>query len=367
MQQRLIYIFKGLSIGFLSLVLFALDLFLQLFFSKPYQGQRSDHFNGRRFFNPHVPRRRFLDFLTWTITRTPRPWPKEVPQKTKYMPPPLKYDHAGHMLVTFINHSTVLIQWDGKNILTDPVWSERCSPFKHIGPKRVHQPGVTLENLPPIDIILLSHNHYDHLDVKTLKIITKKDHPLIITGLGVKALLNRHNIRNVVELDWWQKHTIEEKFVVTFTPAQHFSSRRFGDRDLTLWGSFFVQGTENALFFAGDTGYGPHFKQIKDRCGIPSLALLPIGIYEPRWLMEPIHMSPEDAVQAHFDLESQQSLGIHFGTFELADEGLYDPPHMLREAMKKHGLQESSFWILEPGENKKSNKDNKRPHYVFCS
>jgi L-ascorbate metabolism protein UlaG (beta-lactamase superfamily) len=339
---------KRLFLGMLGVVLMGCELSLRLFTKRAYKGPKSDHFNGRYFFNPHVSRRKFGDFLKWMLTRQPVPWP-EKRIAARYHPQPQPFVTSG-MQATFINHSTVLIQWDGVNLLTDPVWAERCSPFKNIGPKRIHEPGIGIDQLPPIHFILLSHNHYDHLDIHALRTICARFHPKIITGLGVKMVLNKHGIDHVVELDWWDQYLLTKDLTCTFTPAQHFSSRGLGDRDFTLWGSFFIQGPSKALYFAGDTGYGPHFKEIKKRCGVPSLALLPIGTYEPRWFMRPVHMSPVESVQAHIDLGSRQSMGIHFGTFNLSDEGLYDPPKLLREALKRNGLEETAFWVMEPGE-----------------
>ena len=313
--------------------------------------RKSDHFDGNRYFNPGIPPRRFKDLIKWLMTRRPTPWPK-----ARKVPPPAKPSKSVHdqLIITFINHATMLIQWDGINFLTDPVWSERVSPFKWFGPKRVHPPGVLFEDLPPIHYILLSHNHYDHLDITTLRKLIKRDQPKILTGLGVGEWLHKkQKIENVIELDWWQSVNFPQKLKIIFTPTQHFSSRTLFDRDKTLWGGFAVNWDDELLYFSGDTAYCNVFKEIRKKFGSPRLALLPIGAYEPRWFTSSVHMSAEESLQAHLDLESKISLAYHFGTFRLTDEGIDDPPKSLMKEMERRGIPFETFWILEPGQSRK--------------
>lgn len=309
----------------------------------------SDHFNGKRFFNPGVSEHSFWGFLLWRLTAQRRPWPKFKPFKTTI---PAKRLNDDELHITYVNHSTMLIQWGSLNILTDPIWSKRASPFRWMGPKRIHHPGVAFNHLPPIDFILLSHNHYDHMDIKTLKRLSDLYHPKMITGLGNKAFLESRGIRHVIECDWWQEMQFPFGRLI-FTPAQHFSARSLWDRNRTLWGGFALQKGNEWIYFAGDTGYFEGFKTIKSRLGAPRVALLPIGAYEPRWFMEKIHMSPKEALQAHLDLGARTSIATHFGTFRLSDEGFEDPIEYLKREKLRLGIAEDSFIVMAPGETRK--------------
>jgi L-ascorbate metabolism protein UlaG (beta-lactamase superfamily) len=237
--------------------------------------------------------------------------------------------------VTFINHSTVLIQLPGCNILTDPIWSERASPVPWAGPRRHRPPGVRLEDLPPIDVLLLSHNHYDHLDRPTLRRLTPTH---TITPLGVGG----------IELDWWQSIDVAGLHI-TAVPATHFSGRDLFDRNGTLWCGYSIATAHGPVYFAGDTGFnGTPFTEMRERLGEPMLALLPIGAYKPRWIMQPMHMSPTDAADAHALLGSKHSVAIHFGTFQLTDEGECEPADDLRAALAHRDLP--PFVTLDNGE-----------------
>lgn len=310
----------------------------------------SDHFDGNRFFNPGIPERRFFDLIKWQFTRQPVPWPKE--RSISRFTIPQKRVAGNQFSITYINHATHLIQWDNINILTDPIWSERASPFKWIGPKRVHPPGVKFEDLPPIDYILVSHNHYDHLDLPTLKKLVHRDNPKILTGLGNASWFKKEGIIEVEELDWWEGKNFPNGLEFIFTQTQHFSARSLFDRNKTLWGGFLIQLKNHSIYFAGDTAYFSVFKEINQRYGPPLLAILPIGAYEPRWFMEPVHMSAKEAVQAHLDLEAKYSLASHFGTFQLTDEGMEEPPRALKETLERSGVHPDSFWVFEPGESR---------------
>lgn len=314
--------------------------------------QPSDHYNGRHFHNLERNARGLGDVFTWLRTRKPSKWPAWEENPAFPLPQARYSSQIRDWHTTFINHATVLLQIGPYNLLTDPVWSERVSPFKSLGPKRVRPAGVALKDLPPIDVVLLSHNHYDHMDLATLKWLEQRDHPHVVTGLGNAAILHANGIKHVTELDWWQ--SVEHKDLkIHFTPAQHFSGRGVRDRDLTLWGGLWVETEAGSAFFAGDTGYGGHFRAIRERLGEARLALLPIGAYEPRWFMSPVHMNPQDAVLAHRDLEARESLAIHFNTFQLTDESIGQPVLDLAAALQKHGMDAASFLVLKEGEGRK--------------
>ncbi|CUI16606.1 hypothetical protein PNK_0981 [Candidatus Protochlamydia naegleriophila] len=313
----------------------------------------SEHFDGKYYFNQDVILRPLWQVFYWMLTRKRTKWPTSVPvQQCQVEKARLE---SNGIVVTFITHSTLLIQMGKWNILTDPIWSERAGPFNWLGPKRVAAPGVKFEDLPPIDIVLVSHNHYDHMDLPTLRLLEKHHKPLFYVPMGNKSFLEREGLAQVRELDWWEEIAFSEHETLIFVPAQHFSSRSLGDRNRTLWGGFVLKGIDQVIYFAGDSGYGKHFKEIATRCGNPTLACLPIGAYKPRWLMQSIHLSPQEAVQAHLDLNAKQSLAIHFGTFPLADEGIDEPVKSLHIAMHAHQLPIDQFWTLKPGESKKVN------------
>jgi L-ascorbate metabolism protein UlaG (beta-lactamase superfamily) len=316
---------------------------------RPVAVSPSDHWDGKLFFNPGVGVTKNLKrFFQWQLKRNKKPWPKRVEvQQTLKVPRP---SSGEEILFSFVNHSTFLIQWQGLGILTDPIWSERTSPFSKIGPKRAHDPGIPFENLPQIDLVLVSHNHYDHLDLPTLELLQKKWNPVFVVALGDATLLREHGIRNVVEMDWHQKQQIGSLNVV-FTPAQHWSGRGTRDRFTSLWGSFLVSDGRRSFYFAGDSGYGPHFAEINKKYGPVDVAFLPIGAYEPRWFMKAAHMNPRDAVLAHKDLGASQSVGMHFGTFQLTDEGIDEPVSDLALALKEFEVKGESFFTLKPGQS----------------
>lgn len=314
-----------------------------------------NHYDGDKFYNNPPLDRGFKMFLKWMINRKPQPWPKEIPTPPPAVPPPAVNEND--LLITFVNHSTLLIQWGTTNILTDPIWSKRCSPFKLFGPKRVHPPGIRFEDLPPIHIVLVSHNHYDHMDLPTLKQLQNAHHPLFLTGLGNRDYLNKNGLENVFELDWWQE-TSADNLSVAFVPAQHFSMRNIFNRNKTLWGGFVLKKGSEVLYFAGDTGYTPYFEILKNHFGPPKISFLPIGAFEPRWFMEVAHMSPTDAIKAHQILGSRKSIAIHFGTFHLSDEAIDEPIKQLKEGLKAHHIPDDEFYILKPGESLKYTKED---------
>ena len=253
-------------------------------------------------------------------------------------------------VVTFIGHSTFLIQTPAGNVLTDPVYSHRAGPFNLLGPKRVRQPGVAFDALPPVSIVLLSHNHYDHCDLRTLRLLAKRFDPLVVTPLGNAGLVRSTGLSRIDALDWWQEAR-SSAMPITLTPAQHFSARGPFDRNRALWGGFVLGAGDARILFAGDTGYGAFFSGIRQRLGPIDLALLPIGAYEPRWFMKDVHMNPEEAVQAHLDLDSAQSVGMHFGTFQLTTEAIDEPLRALEASCGARNVPAARFRTLGFGES----------------
>jgi L-ascorbate metabolism protein UlaG (beta-lactamase superfamily) len=349
-----------------------------------YKGAISDHFDGKQFFNPSGQNSKgFKDVAKWQSSKREKPvWSTvtnfefgekpivEISPKTAERGPSVKnafLNDLSDLRVTFVGHSTVLLQFDGWNILTDPVWYDRCSPVQWAGPKRIKPAGIKLEDLPPIHLILQSHNHWDHLDIENLKKIYQKHQPQIVTSLGISAFLKQHGIEKSVDLDWNDtfsvkkqgimsekgKNTEESYFselTVTCLPAQHFSGRGTLDRNATLWSSFMVSSpTSGNIYFGGDSGYAPFFKQIGEQFGKIRLALIPIGAFKPEWFMSPIHCSPAEAVDIHLDLNAEKSLAIHHGTFPLADDGQEEPVDDLKKALVLRGVAEDDFFVLKEG------------------
>lgn len=328
------------------IVLVSLPFLVGMLLSAPtYDGPVSDHFDGKKFFNRKGFEAKGLsDVLKWMRERKPGKWVYRGDARIGARPLP-RYD--GGVRVTFVNHSTFLIQVDGVNIITDPVWSERVSPFTFAGPKRMRPPGINFDDLPKIDLVLLSHNHYDHLDIATLKRIHDKYNPQYIVPLGVSRYLQSKSITAVRELDWWQSTAFGTGFTIEAVPAQHFSGRGTLDRDKTLWCGYAIHGNHGNVYFAGDTGYNPEiFKEIGERTK-PTLAIIPIGAYKPEWFMSPIHCSPDEAVKIFKDLGSPQSIASHFGTFPLADDSCDDPVDRLKDVLKRDNI--SKFLVLEEG------------------
>ncbi|MGA7614485.1 MAG: MBL fold metallo-hydrolase, partial [Thermoanaerobaculia bacterium] len=316
-----------------------------------YRGPRSAHFDGERFYNPgDFHHAGGFDMIRWMLSRDPGEWSEWL--ETPPEPAPPERVGGTDLRVTFVNHATVLIQTGGLNVLTDPVWSERCSPVSWAGPVRRVAPGVPFEQLPPIDIVLISHNHYDHLDLPTLERLATKHAPLFVTGLGNRELLERNGISPVEELDWWETTDRGSGVRIHAVPAQHFSSRGFGDRDATLWCGFVLETGSGLVYFAGDTGFGPHFEEIRRRFGSPRLALLPIGAFRPEWFMSQVHLSPDDALRAHDTLRASTSVAIHFGTFHLGDDGQLEPAERLQALLQRKWISRPRFWVLGFGEGR---------------
>ena len=302
------------------------------------------HFNGRRYFNPDAPQvRGFLAALRWKLTSRPERSPRFVADVRPSKPPPVVPGAA--LLVTMINHSTLLLQQNGINILTDPLWSQRASPLAWIGPHRRRAAGVRWEDLPRIDVVLVSHNHYDHLDVPTLRRLADRGQCQFIAPAGVGRLLRARRIGPVHELDWGESLSLGQATIHS-VPALHFSARALFDRNRTLWCGYVIKAAERMIYFAGDTAFGDHFERVRAQFGAPWLALLPIGAYEPRWFMAPVHMAPEQALRAHQLLGARTSIAIHHGTFQLADEAIDTPKSCLMASNPG-----DSFLVLDNGQS----------------
>jgi N-acyl-phosphatidylethanolamine-hydrolysing phospholipase D len=288
------------------------------------------------------------------VHRTTRPRPKD-PDPSVFARVQPSFVHprapASHLTVTWVGHSSLLIQLAGMNILTDPMWSERASPVPFAGPQRWVAPGVALDALPPLDLVLLSHNHYDHLDASTVRQLARRQPQAVwVTALGLASFVKKRGVSAVAELDWWQEHTVGA-LRVTASPAMHFSSRGIGDRGDTLWCGFALAAANGRrVFFAGDTGFHPDFATIAARLGPFDVALLPIGAYEPRWFMRYVHMNPEEAVDAFGVLNARVMVPIHWGTFKLTDEAMDEPPRRARAAWKAAGLAPERYCQLAHGE-----------------
>jgi L-ascorbate metabolism protein UlaG (beta-lactamase superfamily) len=300
-------------------------------------------FDGRRFRNEDPGAVRGLrDVLRWALTRRPQAWPKRIENRVQYRP---RQPRPGEILFTFVNHSTFLIQHASKSVLTDPVWVRRASPVQWLGPARVREPGIPFDDLPHVDVVLVSHSHYDHMDLGTLRRLQQRFGSRIVTTRGNKAFLERRGLRDVTELDWWE--CVDG---ITATPAQHFAARTPFDRNKTLWAGFSLTLDGRRVFFTGDSGYSTHFARIGARFGPFDAALVPIGAYEPRWFMSAHHLNPDEAVRAHLDLRSRLSIAMHFGCFRLTDEGIDEPVRQMARALEHHAVSPSTFRVLEPGE-----------------
>ena len=290
----------------------------------------SDHCDGERFFNPGPAGPRGLkEVARWRMEGGRTRWPDSI-ANPQYPPPPDEVPE-GSAAITFIGHATFLLRLAGMTVLTDPVFSDRCSPVSWAGPRRVRAPGLALDAVPRVDLVLLSHNHYDHMDMPSLRRLHARDTPQIVTTLGNRTPLTRAGLQVGRELDWWQPTRVGA-IEVTATPARHFSRRGLTDANRSLWAGFMLRVGGGRLLFAGDSGAGPHWGVIRDRLGVPGVALLPIGAYEPRWLMAPVHMNPDEAVAAHQALGARRSIGMHFGTFQLTDEAVDAPVTRLAAA-----------------------------------
>lgn len=309
---------------------------------------RGAHFAKGRFFNPGVPQHRFSEFLRWITRREQGSW--NGFSASEPGPPPPARVHGTELRVTFVNHSTFLLQTEGLNLLTDPVWSERVSPVTFAGPRRRRAPGLRLEDLPRVDAILMSHNHYDHFDKATLVRLLGRDRPVVFCPLGLAEPLRKLGFGEIRELDWWQK-VAWSRLTVHCVPAQHFSARGLFDRNRTLWCGWMLDADAGSVYFAGDTGLSSLFEEIAASFPRIRLSLLPIGAYKPQWFMGSIHMAPSQALYVHRLLGSAHSIATHFGTFPLADDGEAEPVKGLERALLQSPPVQP-FWVLKEGEGR---------------
>lgn len=315
---------------------------------KRYEGPGSDHFDGERFFNPGAPfDKGWSDLWRYWREKQPGEWKRDLSAPPGPRPPTHVDD--GHLRVSFVGHASVLIQADGLNLLGDPIWSERASPLSFAGPRRYTPPGIAFEELPKIDAVIISHDHYDHLDLPTLKRLQKAFDPVFVVGLGQSALLQDEGLSRTVELDWNQSWGMPNGCKLWGAQAKHWTGRLGTRKNLSLWMSYVIETQGGPVYFAGDTGYGPQFVAARERFGPMRYALLPIGAYKPRWLTGYQHMDPAEAVQAHLDLDTAASMGIHFGTFELSDDGQFEPVSELAAARENRGVSEAAFRAPEFG------------------
>lgn len=358
-----------LNLLFLSIITGSLLLFpacgARTGFSPGQTPPISDHFDGRFFFNPgsqspsgEGPKRGVLGWVWHWLAGNDWPdWPdqEELPPG----PPPPARVPPGALRVTYVGHSTFLIQMDGLNILTDPIWSERCSPYSWAGPRRFTRPGLRLEDLPPIDAVLLSHNHYDHLDQPTLVRLAQRGADRSLVPLGNGTLVRDAGLTKVEELDWWQSARLSPEVTVSLVPSQHFSSRTLRDRNRALWGGFVLSGPSGKVYFSGDLGYGPHFQEIARRFAPLRVAVLPIAPFQSQ---SPtggssgsrlrVHMGPREAVQAHLDLGAPVTLAAHFQVFQLGPDGFDNSVLELSAALRERQLGSEAFLALSPGQSR---------------
>ena len=314
-----------------------------------YEGPPSDHYDGTRFFNPGQAStdRGLRAVLRWKLAGGAAKWPKSVPV-TPARPEP----RVGGLCVTMVGHASLLIQAAGVNILTDPVWSERASPFRRVGPKRVTAPGIAFEDLPPIDVVLLSHAHYDHLDIDTLRRLHAAHDPMMAMPLGNDAVVRAGvPAARCVTGDWWNRLDLGGGIATTLTPANHWSNRWPSDTRMTLWSGHYLETPAGTIWFVGDTGYGDGriFSEVRGRLGAPDVALIPIGAYAPRWFMAAQHVDPVEAVQIFKDVGAGRALGIHWGTFQLTDEAREAPVSELATALDAARIAPDRFVAAEAG------------------
>jgi L-ascorbate metabolism protein UlaG (beta-lactamase superfamily) len=324
--------------------------------SRYYHGPVSDHFNGVRFFDPAgAPPPGRVDLLRWKIGSrwrgTRAKWPAWAP--SPYVDHPPARVEGASWRVSYVGHASWLLQTAGLNLLLDPVWSQRVSPFRRIGPKRVNDPGIAFADLPPIDVVLVSHAHYDHLDLPTLSRLAAAHRPRVITPLGNDMIMRSHDPSIAAEgYDWDQRVIIGNAIAVTPIPTRHWSARNLSDRNMSLWASFVIEAPTGSIYFVADSGYGDgaYFRRARDRHGPFGLAILPIGAYEPRWFMRDQHMNPAEAVQALLDCGAESALASHYGTFQLTDEAIDAPLLALADALKAVDIPPARFRALRTGQ-----------------
>ena len=317
-----------------------------------YSGPDSDHFDGRIFFNPGgTPPGRFRDLLKWRFNGERNKWPESWPSPFPAAVPEKQVDGTD-LRITMVGHATMLVQIAGMNILTDPVWSERASPFSFAGPKRVAPPGIAFEDLPKIDLVLLSHNHYDHMDIVTLDRLQNTFDPLVLTPLGNDAILKKRLPKLRIAAHDWSDQVSAGPVTVHFEPVHHWSARGLGDRRMALWAGFVLETPAGRIYHVGDTGFhdGINYRHARDKFGGFRLAILPFGAYEPRWFMKGQHQNPEEAVEGMLLCNAAHVAGHHWATFQLTDEPIDEPRQKLKAALAEKGIPEERFRPMRAGE-----------------
>jgi L-ascorbate metabolism protein UlaG (beta-lactamase superfamily) len=317
-----------------------------------HDGPVSDHFDGTRFRDPHgAAPKGALDMLRWIASRSGEKWPEWAPSPYADRPPARVAGTA--IRIGFVGHASLLIQSGGLNLLCDPVWSERASPVGFAGPKRVNDPGIAFEALPPIDVVLVSHGHYDHLDLATLSRLAAAHRPRVVTPLGNDTVMRAYDPAIAAEgFDWHERVELAPGLAVTPVPLRHWSARGLFDRNKTLWAGFVVETPGGRIYHVTDSGYGDgvRFREARERYGPFRLAILPIGAYEPRWFMRDQHMNPEEAVRAFGDCGAELALAHHHGTFKLTDEAIDAPAIGMSRALEPAGIDPDRFRVLRPGQ-----------------
>jgi L-ascorbate metabolism protein UlaG (beta-lactamase superfamily) len=316
-----------------------------------YDGPLSDHFDGERFFMPEaIPPKSTGDMMRWWWREPRSPWPKWAPGLSDRPPPRVE---GSRLRVSFIGHASLLVQTGGRNLLVDPVWSARVSPLSWVGPRRVNDPGIAFSALPPIDAVLVSHSHYDHLDLATLSRLNAAHAPRVITPLGNDTIIRRYDPHIRAEAyDWGDEVALADSIEVRLAPMRHWSARSLTDRDRALWAAFILTTPWGRIYHVGDSGYGDgrHFRAARAAHGPFRLAVLPIGAYEPRWFMRDHHMNPSEAVAAFLDTGAELALAHHHGTFQLTNEAIEAPVRALEAARRDAAIAPERFRVLRPGE-----------------
>lgn len=318
-----------------------------------YTGPTNDHFDGTHFFNPGgTPPNGFRQMLKWQfVDKTNQPWPEQAQSPFESAKPDIKLANDA-LRLTMVGHASFLIQTGGMNILTDPVWSERTSPFSFLGPKRRNKPGIAFDDLPPINIVLLTHNHYDHMDLATLKSLHETHAPLVITPLGNDTIIHEKiPDMNIKTGDWGDVIEFNDtKF--HFEPCHHWSARGTKDRRMALWAAFVIENPHTKIYHIGDTGFhdGINYRAVSEKHGKFDAAILPIGAYEPRWFMKGQHQNPFEAAKGFKLCKTKRAAGHHFGTFKLTNEGIEQPVEHLKEALDKEDIDQDHFRPMRPGE-----------------
>ncbi len=344
---------KWSSIGALATLAGGVFASRSLAASRYYDGPVSDHFDGTYFFNPNGEEpNSFFELMRWQLGGGRAAWPLDWPSPFPFAVPEPRVD-GNRLVVTMVGHAALLIQTAGLNILTDPVWSDRASPFTFAGPKRANPPGIKLADLPKIDVVLVTHNHYDHLDLATLKTLAERDGCRIVTPLGNDRIIAPvAGEALVTTMDWGGDLAVADGVTLHCEPCHHWSARGLGDRRMALWSAFLIETPGGKIYHIGDTGFhqGINYRAVREKHGAIRLANLPFGAYEPRWFMRPQHQNPDEAVQGMVASGAAYVAGHHWGTFRLTNEGVDEPLTALETALDTAGIARERFRALRPGE-----------------